>query len=76
VVFYIVQLVIGAVLIVFAMPLSVRYNAWTTKVRERQNRAPSLEMRATNTRIFARLLRILGAGLLLLAALAILGKRG
>jgi hypothetical protein len=73
---YIIQLVIGAVLIAFAMPLSLRYNAWTTKVRARHNRAPSPEMRATNTRIFATLLRILGAVLLLLAALEILGKRG
>ena len=72
---YIVQLLIGASLIAFAMPLSRRYNAWTTKVRERQNRAPSPEMLAKNTRIFAWLLRIFGAVLLVLAVLAIFGTR-
>jgi hypothetical protein len=68
-------LVIGAALVLFAMPISLRYNAWTTKVRERRNRAPSTEMRAKNTRIFAWIVRILGLVLLLLGGLVYLGTR-
>jgi hypothetical protein len=72
---YIVQLIVGAILVLFAMPLSVRYNAGTTRIRELQNRAPTPEMLATNTRIFARILRFFGAFLVLLSLLMIVGHR-
>jgi hypothetical protein len=72
---YIIQMLVGAVLVLLAMPISLRYNAWTTKVREQRDRAPSPEMRAKNTRIFAWIVRIFGLFLLILGSLAYVGRR-
>ena len=65
-------LLAGIVLLVFAMPLSRHYNAWTTRMREKQNRSPTPEIRALNTRIFAWLLRVLGASFLIFGAVRLL----
>jgi hypothetical protein len=46
--------VIGLDLIFWATPLSIRYNAWTTGLRQRHpniNPPPTPEWRARNTRI-------------------------
>ena len=68
-------IVSGAILIVWSMPLSLRYNAWTTSIRERHNRPPTPEMRQLNTKIMARLFRILGFSLALLATFAAVAAR-
>ena len=63
--------VIGLVLIFRAVPLSVRYNAWTTGLRERHpnvNPPPTPEWRARNTKIMTVMFRVLGV---VLAALSI-----
>jgi hypothetical protein len=65
-------LVLGLVLIVFAGPLSERYNAWTTRLRARNpnlNPPPTPEWRARNTKIMAVIFRFAGAFFLLRAAL-------
>ena len=63
---------LGAGLIVWSVPLSLRYNAWTTSLRERQNRPPTPEMRQLNTKIMTWLFRILGLFLVLLATFAVI----
>jgi len=70
--FSIAVLIAGLILAFFAMPLSRRYNAWTTRVREKQNRAPTEEMRVKNTRIFAWLLRIAGVSFIFLGVVRLL----
>jgi hypothetical protein len=68
--------VLGILLLIWARKLSVRYNAWTTSFREHHpevNPPPTPEWRRRNTTIVTWLLRILGAWLALLAALALLG---
>jgi len=62
--------VLGASLIVWSAPLSVRYNAWTTALRERHphiSPPPMPEMRQLNTKIMTWLFRIVGLFLLLSA---------
>lgn len=67
---------LGASLFFWSLQLSVRYNAWTTRVRERTphtNPPPTLEMRALNTKIMKWLFRIVGAFLFLLSIVALIG---
>ncbi len=67
--------VFGVVLIVWAAPLSLRYNAWTTRLRERHpnfNPPPTPEWRARNTKIMTVIFRVLGALLVVLAVMLLL----
>ena len=67
--------VIGLALIVRAAPLSVRYNAWTTGLRERHpniNPPPTPEWRARNTKIMTVMFRVLGVGLAVLSIMYLL----
>jgi hypothetical protein len=51
---------LGLVLIWWAKPLSVRYNTWTTRLRERHpsfNPPPTPEWRERNTKIMTGLFR-------------------
>lgn len=60
--------VIGLALIFWATPLSVRYNTWTTGLRERHpniNPPTTPEWRARNAKIMKIMLRIAGVLLLL-----------
>jgi hypothetical protein len=66
---------IGLALIVWATPLSVRYNAWTTGLRERHaniNPPPTPEWRARNTKIMTVMFRALGVGLAVLSIMYLL----
>lgn len=61
-------IVIGMALILYARPLSIRYNAWTTGLREGHpnfNPPPSPEWRVRNTRIMTVIFRVFGACLVL-----------
>ena len=62
--------VIGVALICWAEVLSIRYNAWTTGLRERHpniNPPPTPEWRARNTKIMAVMFRVLGIVLVFLS---------
>jgi hypothetical protein len=62
--------VIGLALIFWALPLSVRYNAWTSGLRERHRnvyRQPTPEWRARNTKIMTVTFRVFGLFLVLLS---------
>ena len=62
--------VVGLALIFWATPLSIRYNAWTTGLRERHpdiNLPPTSEWRARNTRIMTVMFRVFGVFLFLLS---------
>ena len=62
--------VIGLVLIFLSTPLSVRYNAWTTGLRERHpniNPPPTPERRARNSKIMAVMFRVAGVFLVLIS---------
>jgi hypothetical protein len=62
--------VLGASLIVWSFPMAVRYNAWTTALRERHpriNPPPTPQMRQLNTKIMTWLFRIVGLFLVLIA---------
>jgi hypothetical protein len=64
------EAIVGLVLLCFAKPLSLRYNAWTTNLRERHpniNPPPTPEWRMRNTKIMTVLFRVCG-GVLLLAS--------
>jgi hypothetical protein len=66
---------IGLALVFWAAPLSVRYNAWTTGLRERHpniNPPPTPEWRARNTKIMTIMFRVLGAFLVLLSIMYLL----
>jgi hypothetical protein len=68
-VFYIL---VGLVLVRWAGPLSLRYNAWTTSLRERHpniNPPPTPEWRARNTKIMTILFRVLGIWMVFLSIL-------
>src|SRR5438270_8320445 len=63
----VICLVVGFIFICWAAPLSKKYNAWTTRVRERHpnvNPPPTPEWRSRNTRIMTILFRIVGMLLL------------
>lgn len=62
--------VIGLSLVFGATALSIRYNAWTTGLRERHpnlNPPPTPECRARNTKIMIVLFRVLGVSFVLLS---------
>ncbi len=63
----------------WAKPLSVRYNAWTTALRERHpniNPPPTPEWRARNTKIMTAIFRFLGVFFLLLSTVPFLAFIG
>jgi hypothetical protein len=69
---------VGMALILCAAPLSARYNAWTTGLRERHpniNPPPTPEWRARNTSIMTIIFRVMGLFLVLLAILMLIGRR-
>jgi hypothetical protein len=66
---------IGLSLIFFDRPLSARYNAWTTGLRERYpniSPPPTLEWRERNTRIMTVVFRVAGVCLVLLSLMQLL----
>ena len=68
--------VLGLVMLYWARDLSLRYNAWTTRFRERNphiNPPPTPEWRERNTRIMTWIFRVFGAFLALLSVLALIG---
>ena len=68
---------LGLALIIWANPLSVRYNAWTTRLRENHpniNPPPTPEWRARNTKIMTVLFRVAGSAFLLRVALNFTAK--
>ena len=65
----------GLALIFWAAPLSVRYNAWTTGLRERHpnfNPPPTPEWRKRNTKIMTIIFRVAGAFFVLFSILTLL----
>jgi hypothetical protein len=61
----------GIALVLWAKPLSIRYYAWTTLLRERHpnfNPPPTPEWRARNTKIMTLLFRLIGIVFVLRAA--------
>jgi hypothetical protein len=65
-------MLVGIILVGWAAPLSLRYNAWTTGFRERHpniNPPPTPEWRARNTKIMTVLFRIFGIWLVILSIL-------
>ena len=71
--------VIGLGLGFWAAPLSLRYNAWPTRLRERRpnfNPPPTPEWRARNTKIMAIMFRTLGVILVVFSIMLLfpLGK--
>ncbi len=63
---------IGLFFVLWAGPLSVRYNAWTTQLRERHpnfNPPPTPEWRVRNTRIMKVIFRVAGLFLVLLSVM-------
>jgi hypothetical protein len=67
--------VVGPALIFRAAPLSIRYNAWTTGLRERHpnvNPPPTPEWRARNTKIMTVMFRVVGVFLVLLSIMYLL----
>jgi len=68
--------VFGLGLILWARPLSLRYNAWTTGIRERHpnfNPPPTPEWRARNTKIMTVLFRTVGVFFVLRSVLTMMG---
>ncbi len=69
--------VIGLALLYWAAPLSLRYNAWTTGLRQRHpniNPPPTPEWRARNTKIMTIMFRVLGIFFFLLSILTLFGS--
>jgi hypothetical protein len=69
------EFIIGLLLVCRARPLSLRYNAWTTSLRDRHpniNPPPTAEWRERNTKIMTVLFRIAGAFLILFSCMNIL----
>ena len=67
--------VIGLALIFWAAPLSIRYSAWTTRLRERHpnvNPPPTPEWRARNTKIMTVMFRAAGVFIVLLSIMYLL----
>ena len=70
---------IGLALVYWAQQLSIRYNGWTTRLRQEHPRIdppPTPEMRALNTKIMTWIFRVLGVCLLLLSVVAFFGAWG
>jgi hypothetical protein len=67
--------VIGLALIVWAAPLSIRYNAWTAGLRERHpnvNPPPTPEWWARNTKIMTVMFRAAGGFFVVLSIMYLL----
>jgi len=64
----------GLLLLIRARVCSEFYNAWTTLIRERHNRAPTPEWRRRNTAIMTWILRFGGGCLFLSFGLAAVGS--
>jgi hypothetical protein len=67
--------VIGLALILWSKPLSTRYNAWTTVLRERHsniNPPPTPGWRARNTKIMTVMFRVAGVFLVLFSLMQLL----
>jgi len=65
---------IGLALLFWATPLSIRYNAWTTGLRERHpnfNPPPTPEWRVRNTKIMTVIFRLAGVFFVLLSLLTL-----
>jgi hypothetical protein len=70
--------VLGIAMLYWARGLSLRYNAWTTRFRERNphiNPPPTPEWRERNTKIMTWIFRLFGTFLALLSILALIGIR-
>jgi hypothetical protein len=70
---------LGIAVIYWAEKLSIRYNAWTTKFRERHpniNPPPTPQMLALNTKIMTWLFRALGAFFVLYAIITLVSILG
>lgn len=68
---------LGFALLIWAAPLSVRYNAWTTGFRERNpniNPPPTPEMRALNTKIMTFIFRAVGLIFVLRSIIGLIGS--
>ena len=66
---------VGLGLVTWAAALSLRYNAWTTSLRERHpnfNPPPTLEWRALNTKIMTVMFRVAGAFFILASFLILI----
>ena len=66
---------VGVGLVYWAVPLSLRYNAWTTRLRERHpnfNPPPTPEWRARNTKIMTVMFRVLGIFFVVLSIMYLL----
>lgn len=67
--------VLGIALIVWAAPLSVRYNAWTTHLREHHpnfNPPATPEWRQRNTKIMIGVFRVMGMVVVVLSFLLLM----
>ena len=68
---------LGLALIYWAAPLSLRYNAWTTGLRERHpnfNPPPTPEWRARNSKIMTIMFRVVGTFFFLRSILGLIGS--
>jgi hypothetical protein len=69
------QALAGLAFIIWARHLSLKYNAWTTHLRERHsniNPPPTREWRTRNTTIMTVMFRIIGVLVLLISCLHLL----
>src|SRR3979490_1770018 len=69
--------VLGIAMLYWARGLSLRYNAWTTRFRERNSHItppPTPEWRERNTKIMTWIFRLFGTFLALLSTLAQRGR--
>jgi hypothetical protein len=69
----------GLALIYWPKPLSLRYNAWTTRMRERYphiNPPPTPEWRRRNTTIMTVMFRVMGLFFVVMSGLALVGIIG
>jgi uncharacterized membrane protein YjgN (DUF898 family) len=68
---------VGLGLVIWAAALSLRYNAWTTSLREGHpnfNPPPTPEWRALNTKIMTVMFRVAGAFFILASFLILIGS--
>jgi hypothetical protein len=71
--------VVGLILLFWSATLSVGYNAWTTRLRERHpniNPPPTPEWRARNIKIMTIMFRVAGAFFVLLSILYLVPSMG
>jgi hypothetical protein len=70
-------IVLGAVLVYWSERFSMRYNAWTTSLRERYpriNPPPTPQIREMNTKIMKWLFRVVGAFLVMFSFVALINN--